>query len=71
MTINLMQKFGVEVVNENFEKFTIKAGQKYVNPQTFFIEGDASSASYFLGAAAINGQSKVIGYGPDSIQEII
>ncbi|MCM8541467.1 MAG: 3-phosphoshikimate 1-carboxyvinyltransferase [Lentisphaeraceae bacterium] len=68
MTINLMQKFGVEVVNENFEKFTIKAGQKYVNPQTFFIEGDASSASYFLGAAAINGQSKVIGYGPDSIQ---
>ena len=68
MTINLMQKFGVEVVNENFEKFSIKAGQKYVNPETFFIEGDASSASYFLGAAAINGQSKVIGYGPDSIQ---
>ncbi|MCM8526893.1 MAG: 3-phosphoshikimate 1-carboxyvinyltransferase, partial [Lentisphaeraceae bacterium] len=68
MTINLMQKFGVEVVNENFEKFYIKAGQKYINPETFFIEGDASSASYFLGAAAINGQSKVIGYGPDSIQ---
>ena len=68
MTINLMQKFGVEVQNENFEIFRIKAGQKYVNPETFFIEGDASSASYFLGAAAISGQSKVIGYGPDSIQ---
>lgn len=68
MTINLMQKFGVAVANDNFDKFSIKAGQKYVNPETFFIEGDASSASYFLGAAAINGQSKVIGYGPESIQ---
>ena len=68
MTINLMKKFGVEVVNENFENFRIKAGQKYQNPETFFIEGDASSASYFLGAAAINGHSKVTGYGPESIQ---
>ena len=68
MTINLMKKFGVEVINNNFENFSIKAGQKYINPETFFIEGDASSASYFLGAAAINGEATVIGYGPDSIQ---
>ena len=68
MTINLMAKYGVEVENNNFENFFIKAGQKYVNPETFFIEGDASSASYFLGAAAINGNAKVTGCGKDSIQ---
>ena len=68
MTINLMAKYGVEVENNNFENFFIKAGQKYVNPETFFIEGDASSASYFLGAAAINGYAKVTGCGKDSIQ---
>jgi 3-phosphoshikimate 1-carboxyvinyltransferase len=68
MTINLMQRFGVEVVNNNFEEFTIKAGQKYVNPKTFFIEGDASTASYFLGSAAIGGKVKVTGCGKNSIQ---
>ena len=68
MTIKLMKKFGVDVVNNDFKNFTVKAGQKYVNPECFFIEGDASSASYFLGAAAIKGQARVTGYGPDSIQ---
>ena len=68
MTINLMQKFGVEVENHNFQKFIINSGQQYTNPKTFFIEGDASSASYFLGAAAISGYAKVTGCGKGSIQ---
>ena len=68
MTINLMRKFGVQVVNNNFEEFSIKAGQKYINPKTFFIEGDASTASYFLGSAALGGKIKVTGCGADSIQ---
>ena len=57
MTINLMQRFGVEVVNNNFEEFSIKtSGQKYKNPETLFVEGDASTASYFLGSAALGGK---------------
>lgn len=68
MTIKIMQRFGVEVENNNFESFFIKAGQKYVNPEKLFIEGDASSASYFLGSAAINGSIRVTGCGTDSIQ---
>jgi 3-phosphoshikimate 1-carboxyvinyltransferase len=68
MTINLMEKYGVHVENNNFQSFSIKAGQKYSNPETFFIEGDASTASYFLGAAAINGHAKVTGCGKNSIQ---
>ena len=68
MTIKLMERFGVQVQNDNFERFVVKAGQKYINPETLFIEGDASSASYFLGAAAINGHIRVTGCGKDSIQ---
>lgn len=46
LTISVMKSFGVEVVNENYKKFTIKSGQQY-KPRKFKIEGDASSATYF------------------------
>ena len=68
MTMNLMRKFGVKVKNDNYQTFTVPAPQKYVNPSEFTVEGDAGSASYFLGAAAINGHVKVYGCGKDSIQ---
>ena len=68
MTINLMRRFGVEVLNNNFEEFSIKAGQKYTNPETLFVEGDASTASYFLGSAALGGKVRVTGCGKNSIQ---
>ena len=68
MTMNLMRKFGVEVKNDSYQTFTVPAPQKYINPQEFTVEGDAGSASYFLGAAAINGHVKVYGCGKDSIQ---
>lgn len=68
MTIRLMEKFGVTVEHDNYQVFRIKAGQKYKNPERFFIEGDASTASYFLGAAALNGKVRVYGCGKDSIQ---
>ncbi|MDD7985910.1 3-phosphoshikimate 1-carboxyvinyltransferase [Lentisphaera marina] len=68
MTIGLMNKFGVEVTNDNYQTFTVPAPQKYINPSKFIVEGDAGSASYFLGAAAINGSVRVYGCGKDSIQ---
>ena len=68
MTIALMEKFGVQVVNHNYEKFVIPAKQSYVSPKEFTIEGDASSASYFLGAATISGEFTVYGCGKESIQ---
>jgi 5-enolpyruvylshikimate-3-phosphate synthase len=49
--------------------FTIKAGQRYVSPGTMMVEGDASSASYFLAAAAIAGGTvRVHGTGSASVQ---
>ena len=50
-------------------RFTIPEGQKYVSPGTIAVEGDASSASYFLGGAAITGGPVTVrGCGRDSVQ---
>ena len=70
MTIRLMNRFGVNVgVSEDFKGFHINAPQNYKSPGTYFVEGDASSASYFLAGAAITGGTiTVIGCGTDSLQ---
>ncbi|GIU34255.1 3-phosphoshikimate 1-carboxyvinyltransferase [Shewanella colwelliana] len=69
ITIALMAQFGVEVKNHNYERFEILSGQAYVSPGTVLVEGDASSASYFLAAGAIKGgEVKVTGVGLKSIQ---
>lgn len=69
ITLDIMQKFGVEVSNDDYKTFKIKAGQKYKAIESYMVEGDASSASYFLAAAAIKGGTvKVTGIGRDSIQ---
>ena len=69
MTIKLLKKFGVEVQSENDEVFTVKAGQKLVSPGTAYVEGDASSASYFLAGGAITGGPVTVeGCGSESVQ---
>ncbi len=69
ITLDIMKRFGVEVQHSNYTSFTIKAGQHYKSPGSYMVEGDASSASYFLAAAAIKGGSvKVTGVGKESIQ---
>ncbi len=69
ITLNIMAQFGVEVENQDYQTFIVPAGQRYLSPGEFLVEGDASSASYFLAAAAIKGGSvKVTGIGKKSIQ---
>ena len=69
ITLDLMKKFGIEVTHQNLQTFSIKGGQTYLSPGDVFVEGDASSASYFLAAAAIKGGSvTVTGVGSDSVQ---
>lgn len=69
ITLDVMSKFGVQVVNNNYESFEIKPGQPYRSPGEIMVEGDASSASYFLAAAAIGGGPvKVHGTGSASVQ---
>lgn len=69
ITLNLMQRFGVTVRRDGWQKFTIDAGQRYRSPGHIQVEGDASSASYFLAAGAIcGGPVRVTGVGKNSIQ---
>ncbi|PPD56616.1 MAG: 3-phosphoshikimate 1-carboxyvinyltransferase [Methylotenera sp.] len=68
ITLNLMAKFGVHVQRDGWQQFTIPANCQYVSPKTIFVEGDASSASYFLAAGAIGGDIQVEGLGKNSIQ---
>ena len=69
ITLDIMHTFGVEVENENYARFRVKSGQRYHAVDSFMVEGDASSASYFLAAAAIKGgRVKVTGIGKKSIQ---
>lgn len=69
ITLHAMQAFGVTVENHHYQQFFIKGQQNYRSPGTFLVEGDASSASYFLAAAAIKGGSvKVTGISKASVQ---
>jgi 3-phosphoshikimate 1-carboxyvinyltransferase len=74
ITLNLLSRFGVQVLRDGWQRFTIPAGSKLQSPGVLHVEADASSASYFiaLGAVAngIGGLSgiRVQGVGADSIQ---
>ena len=69
ITLDTMAKFGVTVENDNYQTFTVSGNAKYVAPGKFMVEGDASSASYFLAAGAIKGGTvRVTGIGQKSIQ---
>lgn len=68
ITLNLMAKFGVIVKRDGWQSFTVPANASYTAPQQIFVEGDASSASYFLAAGALAGNITVEGLGEHSIQ---
>lgn len=69
ITLALMKSFGVEVRHDNYQVFYLMGSNTYRSPGDYLIEGDASSASYFLAAAAIRGGTvRVTGIGRHSIQ---
>ena len=69
ITLAIMARFGVQVQRDGWQRFTVQAGSRYVSPGTIYVEGDASSASYFLALGAIGGGPiRVEGVGQDSIQ---
>ncbi|XLR00116.1 hypothetical protein S83_066314 [Arachis hypogaea] len=70
MTLKLMERFRVHVEHSgNWDRFLVHGGQKYKSPGNAFVEGDASSASYFLAGAAVTGRTiTVVGCGTSSLQ---
>lgn len=53
ITLQLLERFGVTVQRKGWERFTITAGSRYRSPGDVHVEGDASSASYFIALGAI------------------
>ena len=69
ITLASMARFGVQVLRDGWRRFTVPAGSSYRSPGVVYVEGDASSASYFLALGAIGGGPlRVEGVGLDSIQ---
>ncbi|MCC6444431.1 MAG: 3-phosphoshikimate 1-carboxyvinyltransferase [Armatimonadetes bacterium] len=68
MTIEGMRSFGVQVENDRFRAFHVRAGQRY-RAGEHAVEADASNASYFLAAAAVTGgRVRVLHINPASAQ---
>jgi 3-phosphoshikimate 1-carboxyvinyltransferase len=73
ITLNTVRRFGVTIERRDWSRFDVPGGARYRSPGEIFIEGDASSASYFLAAGVISGltgggQVRVEGVGRSSIQ---
>ncbi|HEX6364496.1 MAG TPA: bifunctional 3-phosphoshikimate 1-carboxyvinyltransferase/cytidylate kinase [Albitalea sp.] len=71
ITLNLLARFGIDVHRDGWQRFTLPQGAAYRSPGEIRVEGDASSASYFiaLGAIAATGEPvRIEGVGLDSIQ---
>ena len=69
ITLNLMERFGVTVERRGWQEFIVTPDSRYRSPGQIFVEGDASSASYFLALGAIGGGPvRVEGVGDQSIQ---
>ncbi|KQP17861.1 bifunctional 3-phosphoshikimate 1-carboxyvinyltransferase/cytidylate kinase [Pseudorhodoferax sp. Leaf267] len=72
ITLNLLERFGIRVARDGWQRFTIPAGSRYVSPGEIHVEADASSASYFIALGAIAADTaqplRIDGVGAASIQ---
>ena len=59
LTLDVMQRFGVEMNRDGYEYFDVPGGQAY-QACDYTVEPDASNASYFWAAAAITGGRVVV-----------
>jgi 3-phosphoshikimate 1-carboxyvinyltransferase len=71
ITLNMLQRFGITVAREGWQRFTIPAGSRYRSPGEIHVEADASSASYFVALGALAATARPVrieGVGASSIQ---
>jgi 3-phosphoshikimate 1-carboxyvinyltransferase len=69
MTLKMMAQFGLEVVNEEHRRYTVPAPQTPGDVPSYYVEPDASAASYFFACAAITGTGITVAeLTPDSLQ---
>jgi 3-phosphoshikimate 1-carboxyvinyltransferase len=71
ITLNMLQRFGISVARDGWQRFTIPAGSRYLSPGEIHVEADASSASYFVALGALAATARPVrieGVGASSIQ---
>ena len=72
ITLNLLARFGIDIDREGGQRFVIPRGSAYRSPGTIHVEGDASSASYFIALGAIGADRsqciRIEGIGLDAVQ---
>ncbi|PXW92257.1 3-phosphoshikimate 1-carboxyvinyltransferase [Sphaerotilus hippei] len=71
ITLNLLERFGIRVERQGWQRFTLPRGSRYQTPGEVHVEGDASSASYFIALGALAGVEapvRIEGVGSASIQ---
>lgn len=69
ITLNLLKQFGINIQNNHYQNFHIPAHSHYHAPSKIYVEGDASSASYFLAAGLLSATPiRVCGVGKNAIQ---
>lgn len=69
LTLAMLESFGIEIDHTAPQHFSIAGGQRYRSPGQYWIEGDASAASYWLAAGVLGGGPlKIQGIGAKSIQ---
>ncbi len=67
LTLTALNQFGIEILNEGYQRFYIKGGQKYA-PCDYYIEGDYSQAAFFEVANYLGNSVRQIGLNKDSLQ---
>ena len=71
ITLELLARFGIKVQRDGWQRFSIPAGSHYRSPGEIHVEGDASSASYFIALGALattESPVRIEGVGANSIQ---
>jgi 3-phosphoshikimate 1-carboxyvinyltransferase len=67
MTLNTLSTFGIEIQQQDYKEFLIKGNQSYLSTE-YSVEGDWSSASYWLVASALGADIYVNGLSMSSLQ---
>ncbi len=67
LTLQVLEDFGISVINDNYRRFIIPGGQKYL-ARDYEVEGDYSQAAFFLVAGALGCDLICTGLNPESLQ---
>jgi len=67
LTLDVLGKFGVEIKNENYDRFFIKGAQKF-RKVNYKVEGDWSNAAYWAVLGALKGRIVLKNLNVDSKQ---